>query len=252
MEEIIQQQGQELSDDEEDCEFEEQESDVASESGEDVTINDEDESYEEKEKEDDSSDDEPVGNVAEMRAFVKDLENASQTANEIAGTPRVDDDTAIFLHFQGMVGTLWSRTRLPLTQTPVCNIFRPTKQVNYPSNLLTAGDTYKHFITAKITDTTVVCTNKEGERVGGERWRKTQQKLKDLFTALYTCRPYTVPITQPLACVTKSMETICCWYASSEKESSNKAIIHGLMIRKQEMPGGLEIFSPLFESSGMI
>ncbi|GFR66934.1 Piggybac transposable element-derived protein 4-like protein [Elysia marginata] len=79
-------------------------------------------------------------------------------------------------------GTVWSKTAPPPTRTSASNIFRPPpKQVVNSRSLFSVGQTFKRFINAKMVERIVTCTNKEGGRVRGNSWNKTDSVEIEAF-----------------------------------------------------------------------
>ncbi|XP_012935756.1 host cell factor 1 isoform X3 [Aplysia californica] len=163
-----------------------QESDVASESEDDILGNEAEKSdveevsgEEEVETESDNGDD-------QLEVVFQPVEMGMLDMPHAAGEPALSDsETGVPLHYAGKDGMLWSR--VAPTQTPSFNIFKPpTGQVMNPRYLLTVGATYKRFITAKMIERIVLCTNKEGEKVEGNKWKKTDStEVEGFIGCLY-------------------------------------------------------------------
>ena len=90
-------------------------------------------------------------------------------------------------YYKSKDGNVWCKNAPEPTKTPSWNIFRPpTRQVINPRNMHTAGAAYKKkIVNVKMIERIAKCSNKEGQRVGGEQWRHTDvNEIEGFFGCL--------------------------------------------------------------------
>ncbi|GFO39031.1 PiggyBac transposable element-derived protein 4 [Plakobranchus ocellatus] len=152
---------------------EESESDHCSESEEDVISDNDDISFS-----DNNSDANEPDLTSLQPVDMIFLSNQVETAIVDEEPTPTSEATALLedVHgfYQANDGNVWVKTTSPTGRTPSCNIFRPpVRQVTNARNIYTVGSAYKRFVNDKMVDRIVICTNKGGKRMLGDKWTET-------------------------------------------------------------------------------